>query len=277
MKIFNRFRGQENEPEQNFLPGRPIIATGTGRCGTHFLYELLNAHKHVNAFHIQHLDADSFYRYCAWNNLPVDTADFIAYRQKYIEDATTQRKLYFESNPYLSFSINLLYSHLKTKYIFIIRNPEAVVRSHIVKGWYSKDPLVKDPNKAIGFQYKMKTNHFLGRIVPSGTEYERWSNLTRVGKLAWMWNEVNMKIQEELDKLPKEHFFFIKVEDLDHHRFMNILSFMELPQDIDESKFKAIKNAKPGKGVKKEVSEWTNREWDEFYQETRRGREIFGY
>ena len=41
------------------------------------LESLLKQNKYISANHIQNLDADSFYRYCAWNEIDVDLEGFI--------------------------------------------------------------------------------------------------------------------------------------------------------------------------------------------------------
>ena len=119
--------------KQNQLP---IFIIGTGRCGTHLMYELFNAIDGVHANHILHLDGDSFYRYAKWNDITVDLGGFYIVRDEYLNIANKDRAMYLESNPYLSFHIRELYERYNARFIFLIRNPKDVVNSHIKKGWY---------------------------------------------------------------------------------------------------------------------------------------------
>jgi len=255
----------------------PFFAVGTGRCGTHFFFELLKSHQQVDSFHIQDLNGDSFYRFCAWYNLPVDQGALIHQREYWLHQSQEKGKLYFESNPYLSFHLVELHRSLKAKFIFIIRNPVDVVRSHIVKGWYEKDPILSINGSIPGYQYGMPMNHFLGRMIPTGNEFDRWSQLTRVGQLAWMWNTVNLRIWEQLEQIGKENSKLVKIEELNFKQLQGFLDFMGVKKSISESKFLQIKNLKPGKGKTKDTAHWNQKEMQDFELETQAGRKLFGY
>lgn len=255
----------------------PAFAVGTGRCGTHLLQELMGLHPGIDAHHIQNPDADSFYRYCAWNEFDVDQGGFLEARRHWIEAASKSGRVYFESNPYLSFHINTLYQAFGARFVFIVRNPEDVVRSHVVKGWYDRELVVYEKEKALGYQYGMQANHFFGRIVPRGTEYEHWHALSRIGRLSWMWNRVNLSVHHQLSEIPEENCFFVKIEDLDFSQFQALEAFIAGKSKVCEKKFSDTFHKKPGKGKKQTIQSWTDQEQAEFEQETQKGKEVFNY
>jgi len=256
---------------------RPVFIVGTGRCGTHLMYELFNMLNISKANHILDLDGDSFYRYFKWNNIHVDLAGFFSVREKYIKD--DEQKVYVESNPYLSFHIPELVQQYNARFIFLVRNAEDVVRSHISKGWYENDYVIEKPSLPLGYQYGMKTNHFFGRVVPRGDEFEKWQSLTRVGKISWMWERVNMWIQEDFEKLQDDDKYFLKVEDMDFQHFKNLLKHFNIKTSISQEQFLEIITKRPGKSpeIKKMQIDWSTLEKEEFLNETRKGRAFFGY
>lgn len=263
--------------QKNICKNQPVFAIGTGRCGTHLLTSLMEPIGQVDANHIQDLDGDSFYRYCAWNQLNVDLGGLIEKRKQWVRQSEEKDRIYFESNPYLSFHIEPLHQHLNAKFIFIIRNPEDVIRSHIVKGWYEFDPEIYDINKAVGYQYGMRMNHFFGRIIPKDETFIEWRQLSRVGKLSWMWNTVNLKIYEQLKRLPLDCFFTVKIEELDFLKFLEMLSFMEVYHSVGEKDFLHIKNSRPGKGKSLLTRKWSPTEISEFEEYSKEARSIWAY
>jgi hypothetical protein len=240
-----------------------VFAVGTGRCGTHLLESLFKASKGVDSNHIQNSDIDSFYRYAKWYELPVDFQPFLNQRRLWIETAAKQKRLYFESNPYLSFHLNDLYKELNSKFIFIYRNPDAVIRSHMIKGWYESSSLwnyVEIP----GIDYNAQINHSFGRIMPKkNAEREMWVNLTRAGKIAWMWSVVNGSILEQLESIPSENRFMLKVEELSFSKFQELETFLGYSLGISESVFSKILHDRPGKGKGKFDRSWTADESDQ--------------
>ncbi len=254
-----------------------IFAVGTGRCGTHLLTALMDANKQIQSHHIRDSLADSFYRYAAWNKLPIDDAGFLAQRKLWVGTAHYTKQHYFEANPYLSFHVVPLYQQMDAKFIFLIRNPEAVVRSHIVKGWYKDLPQFSQTNLAVGFQYNMKPNHFFGRIIPTGATYENWVNLTRVGKLAWMWNIVNLQIAEQLKNIPAKNYAVLKIESLTHDKLQQIFSDWGIEKVIYKRQFERIVKKRPGKGRTTNTTIWSPIEKAEFLRETAEATALFSY
>ena len=259
-------------------PTPPVFAVGTGRCGTHFLQRILDGHEAVLSQHMPCMDEDSFHRYCVWNELPVDHAAFVESVRRRVAAASEQGKVYFEANSYFSFSIPLLSRAFDAKWVFVIRNPTDVVNSHVVKGWYENAIVREDAERAPGFQPGQAVNHTFGRILPRGAEFHRWRELTQIGKLAWMWNAVNLRIAEQLRSVPGKHKRQYKIEELDYHAYQDLFDFVGGKGPISEDTFKAIRSERPAKGrQRKSAEDWSRREREEFLRETEKGREVFGY
>lgn len=263
-------------------PPPPVFAVGTGRCGTHFLARLLERDPRIVAYHTDNIRksvGDSFLRYCLWNNLPVDMEGFFSQRQHLIDTATDAGKVYFESNAFLSSVIVDLFKRFQAKFVYMIRQPEDVVNSHYVKGWYQTTPVKAKQELSLGFQYDLQEpQHFFSRIVPHGEEFLRWQKLTRIGKISWMWNTINVMILHQLDQLPKDQYLMARLEDVDYIRYCHIHQFVGGVSPISSEKFDSIRKARPGKGPRQRRSEtWSEQERQEFLAQTQEARALLHY
>ena len=173
------------------LDGRSAFAVGTGKCGTHFLVELLKREPQVAAVHEREPLLQNFHRYCKWYDLPVDSEGFLQAMETRISHDLEDCSLSFEASAYLSLSIRELHERLSAKIILSVRHPRDVVKSYIKKGWYAKPIVQARRDLALGYQESDQFHHSLGRIVPLGDELDSWNRLTQVGKLAWYWSRLN--------------------------------------------------------------------------------------
>jgi hypothetical protein len=258
------------------------FAVGCGRSGTHFLTRIFKEDPAIASHHLDTIGestGDSFLEYCEWNRLPVDHEGFFLNRKELIDRSAAAGRLYFEANPYLSLSIVHLRERFNAQIIALVRNPHDVVNSHYVKGWYEYNFVRGSSEKAPGYQYQAKrANHFFGRIVPNGNEFDRWLRLSRIGKIAWMWNAVNKKIIGQLSAVPEEHRRLIKVEHIDFDMYLQLHSFIGGKAAMTKSEFSKIKNNRPGKGPeKRHMSDWSSREKREFIKETEEMCSILSY
>ena len=74
-----------------------------------------------------------------------------------------------------------------------------------------------------------------------------------------------------LGKLPDNRFFFVKIEDLDYNKFVDLIKFLEAPCHINEKQFNKIKNSRPGKASKKHINPWKKNEQIDLLNETKHG------
>ncbi|QTA90027.1 hypothetical protein [Desulfonema magnum] len=258
----------------------PVFAIGTGRCGTHFIARLMEEDHMIASFHtdtVGGMIGDSFLQYCLWNRLPIDLYGFLAKRQELTNSSTSLKKVYFEANPYLSLAIPILYDQFKAKFIFMIRNPRDTVKSHYNKGWYRVAPLKENLDLSLGYQYHHDApNKFFGRIVPHRQEFSRWLSLTQIGKIAWMWNTINLEIKNKLNQIPQEQYMIVKLEQIDYNMYSSLHSFIGGLLPFSKKKFEKIKKVKPGKGKKRSYT-WNKQEENEFISETQKARDFFKY
>ncbi len=94
-----------------------------------------------------------------------------------------------------------------------------------------------------------------------------------------MWERVNMWIQEDFEKLPDDDKYFLKVEKLDFQHFKNILNKFNIKTSVSQKQFDKIVNSRPGKSPsnKKKQFDWNTIEQEEFLNETKKGRALYGY
>lgn len=260
----------------------PVFAIGCGRSGTHFIARLMENDTRIASYHADTVDAanaDSFLRYCTWNNLPVDLEGFLRHRNRLVDGSAALGRVYFEANTYLSLNLLTLFDRFHAKFVYLVRRPEDTVNSHYVKRWYEETVAKSDLGLSLGYQYDVKSpHHFFGRIVPNGREFQRWQSLTRIGKIAWMWNVLNMAILRQLEKLPYKQYVVQKLEDVDHVRYLEIHSFIGGSFPLSEEKFEEIRRVKPGKGrTHRLANTWSELEREEFLFETKQARDLLGY
>ena len=252
---------------------RPAFLTGTGACGTHFFAELLGGSSDILSIHETMSDQvlDSFNRYCTWFDLPVDNSPFVAFRRGFIDKAYHEDKLFFEANTYLTFSIKLLHQAFDATVILSMRSPEKTVESYVSRGWYLEPIYREDTDLAVGYQTNYENvNHAFGRIVPLGDEFDRWQKLTQVGKIAWFWNVIHVRALEQMRELPDNRKMVLDLHQFNYEKYKELLSLVGGKDPILPDEFDLIVSGRPGKRKKQKrpYSDWSDREWAEFLQET---------
>ena len=248
---------------------RVCFAIGTGRCGTQFLYKLLAKEPTIASHHERHPLSDTFERYCRWNQLPVDQAGFLATKQAGIETDLAHHKISFEASAYLSLSLAALYEYFDARFVFLIRSPHKVVNSYLQKDWYAHKHYHENLQKASGYQPGMaEPHHSFSRMVPRGEEAQDWSDMTRVGKLAWFWRTLNQQILEQLESLPSENYRIIRIEDFDYSKYLELADFIGYPPEVSEDLFLKLTASRPNRLFpRRQVRDWTGQERAEFEQQ----------
>jgi len=245
----------------------PVFVVGCPRSGTHFLAELF---RNTPGYASRHADdvgkatGDSFLGYAKWYGLPVNTQPLVAFRQALVRDSEP-RCVYAESNCYLSLFTHELNAALTPYFVFVVREPTAVVNSLFVKGWF-KDPVSTPP----GFDYGVcSPNHSFGRLMPAiPEEFERWKQLTRIGRIAWFYNALNLKVIEDLRALPKLRWSPLSVDRCDYACFAQLQQRLGNERVIAEQHFAAVVQRRPGRASHHRVWEdWTAQERREFEAE----------
>ena len=245
------------------------FAVGCGRSGTHFLAELFRQTPGFTSLHCDDVgkaDGDSYLGYTKWHELTVRREPLLDWRERLIRPANLSGLSYFESNCYLSLAISDLYGRFHGRFVFTVRNPIDVVNSLFIKGWY-EDPVTPQPT----YDYSVaKASHSFGRLTPSDpSEYERWSHLTRIGRIAWFWNALNLRILGDLQNIPRERWRLIRLDAFNHARYLDVVEFLEGKHAIQEGAFLNLVNRRPGRGQRhRHREDWSSKEAEEFTRET---------
>jgi len=243
---------------------------GTGRCGTLFLYQLMEKEPAVASSHERNPDNETFHRYCKWHRLPVDDEGFLAVKEREIKADLEGRSYSFEASPYLSLSVKELHERFGAKFILLIRRPDRVVTSFVHKGFYRRPYLVGNSALATGYQDQSpeKVHTFFARIAPTGPFFERWNGMSPVGKVAWFWRAWNERTLELLETLPQEAYRVVRIEDFDHPRYVETARFLGYEPQVTPADFDALSESKPHAfWRKRNIDQWTPQEVGEFEEQ----------
>jgi hypothetical protein len=257
----------------------PTFAVGTGRSGTHFLARLLEREPAVAAHHERDPLADAFHRYCVWNRLPVDHAGFVAGKAAGIAGDRARGKLSFEASAYLSLSVPILHASFAARFVLLVRRPDRVVNSLLEKGWFAVEPARRDPRLALGYQAAPeRPHHPFSRLAALGDDGERWSRLSRVGKLAYFWRRLNESALRDLEALPPEAARVQVLERLGFDAYAEIARLIGFTPTLSRAAFARIAAERPGtRGAAPSARDWSEAEAAEFEVEVAPLAERLGY
>lgn len=254
------------------------FAVGTGRCGTNFLAKLLELEPYVKSTHERKALNETFHRYCKWYNLPVDHEGFLNTKKIEILEDLRQNNYSFEASAFLSVSIKELYERFGAKFILLVRSPEKVINSYLVKGWYQDQFIQKNHNLALGYQKHKSFHHFLGRPAPIGDKFIQWQTMTRVGKLSWYWNELNSRVIHLFEQIPQEHWKIQKLEEFNYQSYIEIVNFLGFQPQVTIQQFESLRSKKPnGFSEIPTIADWIDQEKIEFEKEVQSMAKYFGY
>ena len=224
------------EPREEF-DARVGFCVGTGRCGTTFLAELAGREPDVAASHERLRLAATFHMYCKWHGIPVDPEGFLQDREEAVRRDLEQRRFSFESSALVSHSLEELFERFRARFLLLVRNPADTVASFAVRGWFLKLPARRDPSRPPSYREGEEPRHFFGRIIPHGAEFARWAGLSQIGKLAWFWQARNRAILDQFRRLPAEHTWIVRLEDLDFARYQELARFLGWRTHVDPAAF----------------------------------------
>jgi hypothetical protein len=259
--------------------GRVAFAVGSGRCGTQFLQRVMALEPAVASWHEREPLSDSFARYCAWNDLPVDHAGFLAIKAEGIRSDLESNTVSFEASAYLSLHAAALHEAFGARLILLVRRPDRVVSSLARKGWYGEPIVRNDPFLAAGYQPGAKyPHHPFSRLTPRGEAAARWAASTVTGKLAWFWAEINRRALDGLDGVPESHRQVVRLEELDHARYRALAEFIGFSSTVSKDAYDALaaerpNTLRPARGA----GDWSSVEVAEFEREVAAVAERLGY
>lgn len=254
-----------------------VLGVTSGRSGMKWVYEIFRHHENADGGGERNVEAEAFWRYVHFNNLPIDLSGVIEVTKREILLDWIESDISITVSPYFSHNFLKLVEELKVDYvIWGITDPKFTVTSFYNKGWYKENIIYHDINKVVGYQFNESWSHFLGRIVPSGEEYKKWNKLTRIGRISWFVNMIHYEIYKQIQQLPKEMIYVFKLADADqnYEYYKKMANFFGLQPLMNESDFLSLKKL-AAKSSENRVKRWTEQEEIEFLEETKELRKIY--
>lgn len=256
-----------------------VIGTFVARSGTRWLCDIINSHNNVTGSVERFMEAETFLRYVNYNLLPIDLSAVYALLKQGIINDWRNNDLTFVFSPFFSHSICELSEILKPKeFIFAITEPKFVVQSLYNKGFFKEDYIYNNKDKVVGFQPQVgtKSSHFFGRIIPSGKDYEYWSNLTRIGKISWWGNRIINDIYAQITMIDskKVSIFDLALADQNYKYYCNLAKQFNLLPKMNEQDFLSLKS-KTVKKADNATHKWSPLENEEFDRETLSWHEVY--
>ena len=245
-----------------------VLSFGAGRSGQNWFSKIFNSHYDWIGTCERFADFEAFYRFVCYYKLPINRDGFLN-----LVDLASKRDMAiyqnsFISSPYFSLGVSELTKFLKPDYIFFnIRNPIQTVESLHNKGWYKylgDLKKIKSPSINISdSQYRS-----FSRIVPNNEFLDKWTSLTRIGKIAWFWAEMNNKILLDFKKLKKVKKYYVKLEDFNQNYFLYEKLFEEFKfkNKLTKEQFLNIINITPNNDTSYlyKYNNWNHKEKKDF-------------
>jgi hypothetical protein len=259
--------------------GRVGFCVGTGRCGTTFLAAVAGREPGVASSHERLRLGATFHMFCKWHGIAVDSEGFLLDREEAIRRDLEQHHFSFECSALLSHSLEELFERFGARFLLLVRSPHETVASFAVRGWFTKPCARQDPTLPPSYREGEEPRHFLGRNIPHGAEFARWTRLTQIGRIAWFWQARNGAILEQFRRLPAAHCRVERLEDLDYSRYKEIAEFMGWRSQIDAGVFAELAAARlnAGPNLPRKITDWNAVEVAEYEAEVAPVAEALGY
>jgi hypothetical protein len=253
---------------------RLFLGTLAARSGTRWLCDIVENHDRTYAVTERDTTAEAFWRYVKYNELPIDTDGIVKLLKQRIAADWLENDTTLIFSPYFSHGFLELYRDLSPdKIIFGFAKPEFVVQSIFNKGVFEEDYSRRNTDLALGYQpeFANQWSHLFGRIVPRGESYQAWQGLTRVGKIAWWVNRINIDIYKQLQDLPDERIvmFDLSQADQNYEYYLDLARLLDLSPLMSEERFLSLKKltVKKSDNVKHAWSETERAEFDSHIEE----------
>ncbi len=263
----------------NEFAGRVGFCVGTGRCGTTYLSQLAGLEPQVAASHERLRLAATFHMYCKWHGINVDAEGFLIDREAAVRQDLSQHRFSLECSALLSHSLEQLFERFQARFVLLVRHPADTVASFAVRGWYLQPTVRHDPSLPPSYREGEEPRHFFGRNIPHGAEFERWSKLTQIGRIAWFWQARNRAILDQFQRLPADHCRIERLEDLNFDRYRQLAEFLGWQSQLDAATFDELARTRPNAGpnAPRKPHEWNATERAEFLAEVGPLAEVLGY
>lgn len=210
-------------PELVLQNAEALFVLSTGRCGTDFLHYLLKPVTQMDVHHEAEPKMAIASRFLYQNNINHRGGEvaFIGARYNAIQDAYLFNKIYVETNNRLTFFAPYIESLMpNAKFMHLVRHPGDFISSGMKRGYYKNDKIV-DYSKI--------------RPRESSIFQQEWDSYSRLQKIAWLWHETNLFIEDFKQKHPHK-VLTIKSEQLFDQPGevgMKLLRYMGINDPVD--------------------------------------------
>ncbi len=223
----------------------PVFFVSTGRSGSELLVKLFRKVKAGAVYH------EPSPRMFLGSKLAYEIGDghleslkmsFLNARFELLRTAFLNDKMYIETNNRVTFFMDAIADIFpKSKFIHIVRHPGGFVRSGLRRNYYEG----------------AETD--FGRIIPrkESKMIKKWSKMSQIEKISWLWNETNSFIEQKKNRLNNQRVLTIRSNDLftDPSIFQTICEFLNCPVLSQRLTKKILK--KPVNFQKKgQIGEW---------------------
>jgi hypothetical protein len=245
--------------ELNNYIQKPVFVLSTGRCGTKWFSDLFAKDKSLSVFHAPtpNLSIQGKYAWALAKDSGMKMSSmssqllaevFFSGREQHLRYTAKAKKRYVETNNYITFFAPVLAELFPdAKFVHLIRNPVAFIRSGLDRSYYS--PVNTDDIKRI------RGDAILSRHY--------WENLSRYGKIAWLWNETNDFIDSFSRTVPHQNFMTFRFNLSDTDGLLDMMQFLEV--GVSSRQINSMLNVK--KNVQKNRTAPEYYKWDKSYQE----------
>lgn len=216
----------------------PCFVLSTGRCGTHLLTKLLSQQNKLDVYH-EPIPQLIYYSKYAFTNYKVKGNELKILidgaRYEYIRNSYLLDMHFIETNNRITFFARQLAElYPNAKFIHLVRNPIAFVKSGLNRQWYTG-----------------KNSHDEGRIVGADEDWEKYSEAQKIG---WLWENTNRFVEDFKVDFGENKMLFIRSEDLfsNIEVAQSIFKFLEVESISERLIKKIISNPTNTGGVKSE-------------------------
>jgi len=245
--------------ELNNYIQKPVFVLSTGRCGTKWFSDLFAKDRSLSVFHAPTPNLSIQGKF-AWeieksSGMKLSSMSgqllaeiFFSGREQHLRYTAKAKKRYVETNNYITFFAPVLAEIFPdAKFVHIVRNPVAFIRSGLDRSYYS-------PGNTADIK------RIRGNAIPSS---HHWENLSRYGKIAWLWNETNDFIESFSRTIPQESFKTFRFDLSDSDGLIDMMQFLEA--NITSRQINTMQQVK--KNVQKNRTAPEYKHWDRSYQE----------
>ena len=223
------------------------FVTGTGRCGTRMLAEVLSLSANSRCRHEQSFTYTSLVESFHGNESCWDPDITDRLLPSLLGDRREQR-VFGECSGLAYLALERLWRELgeRARYVLVVRHPATFVPSAVARGFF-------DP------EHPYPLEHL--RPKPSDPLVVRWRDMRPAERCLWYWHTVNAHVLDVFARMPAWMTRVVRMEDIDAALIADLYDFLGL-QGYDSDTVTAMLtrriNATPGQGDDQQsVNPWS--------------------